>query len=106
MKAIRVVVRSGGPWAVEHDEALNHAHAYPVGDHIAHTLVGDCCPCGPTVTRVECEDCGEGAVIKHHSLDGREARDVELIVRLDHLAAGLAVVAWGLVAARKRHRKE
>jgi hypothetical protein len=46
---------------------LNWVHVYPTHDLIEHETEGDECPCGPTVEFVP-----GGAVVVHHSLDGRE----------------------------------
>lgn len=46
-------------------------HVLPVGDLIAHEDVGDDCPCGPAVEHVPGER-GDGWLIIHNSLDGRE----------------------------------
>jgi hypothetical protein len=49
---------------------VSEIHSYPVGDLIEHyTEDDDGCACGPDVEYVE----GGGKVVKHHSLDGREA---------------------------------
>lgn len=50
-------------------------HTYPVGDLIEHELVGDDCPCGPTVEPVHRADGTIGWHILHHSLDGRERHE-------------------------------
>lgn len=46
-------------------------HVLPVGDLIEHEAAGDGCPCGPTPEMVRGDD-GDGWLIVHHSLDGRE----------------------------------
>jgi hypothetical protein len=46
-------------------------HVLPVNDLIEHEDVGTECVCGPRVEHVEGED-GDGWLIVHNSLDGRE----------------------------------
>ena len=48
---------------------MNRVHVQPVNDLIEHEDTEDCV-CGPDVELVE-----GGAVITHHSLDGRELRE-------------------------------
>ena len=50
---------------------MSTVHTYPVNDLIEHELEGTDCPCGPRVELVEGDD-GDGWLIAHHSLDGRE----------------------------------
>ena len=45
-------------------------HVVPVNDLILHDIDSDDCVCGPSV-----EFCDGGAVVVHHSLDGREAKE-------------------------------
>jgi hypothetical protein len=47
-------------------------HVYPVDDLIEHECEGADCLCGPDTEYVEGEG-GDGWLITHHSLDGREA---------------------------------
>ena len=46
-------------------------HVYPVGDLVDHDTDGGDCVCGPTVEHVP-SDSGDGWLVTHHSLDGRE----------------------------------
>jgi hypothetical protein len=50
-------------------------HVYPLNDLVEHDTEGDECVCGATTEAVPDDDGGFGWVIKHHSLDGREARE-------------------------------
>jgi hypothetical protein len=50
-------------------------HVHPLGDLIEHDTTGDDCPCGPTTEPVQRDDGSTGWVIRHHSLDGREANE-------------------------------
>jgi hypothetical protein len=47
------------------------AHVRPVDDVIEHDFSADCI-CGP---RLEQTDEGDGVVVVHHSLDGREEHE-------------------------------
>lgn len=47
-------------------------HVVPVNDLIEH--LDDNCPCGPDVEHVP-TDTGDGWLIVHHSLDGRESHE-------------------------------
>lgn len=49
-------------------------HVYPVADLIEHDTDGGDCVCGPDVEHVEADD-GDGWLILHHSLDGRELHE-------------------------------
>jgi hypothetical protein len=49
-------------------------HVSPVGDLIEHDLESDDCVCGPDFELVH-GDAGDGWVVKHHSLDGRELKE-------------------------------
>jgi hypothetical protein len=52
-------------------------HVYPLGDSYAHDTALDAdCLCGPTIEAVEQDEGGMGWVIVHHSLDGRETREL------------------------------
>jgi hypothetical protein len=51
-------------------------HVYPVNDLIEHELDGDGCVCGPVLEYVEGEE-GDGWLVSHASLDGREVREEE-----------------------------
>lgn len=46
-------------------------HVLPFNDLVEHEDEGDECVCGPSVEYVKGSD-GDGWVITHHSLDGRE----------------------------------
>jgi len=46
-------------------------HVVPTSDLVAHDTEGDCV-CGPDTELVTSED-GDGWIVVHHSLDGREA---------------------------------
>lgn len=50
-------------------------HCYPVGDLVEHETEGDACVCGPDSELVDNPDGPDGWLIKHHSLDGREANE-------------------------------
>lgn len=50
---------------------VNVVHVLPINDLIAHEENSDECVCGPAVEHVKSLD-GDGWVIIHHSLDGRE----------------------------------
>ena len=50
---------------------MNVVHVLPINDLIAHEENSDECVCGPAVEHVKSLD-GDGWVIIHHSLDGRE----------------------------------
>lgn len=45
-------------------------HVYPIDDLVEHDTDGDDCVCGPDTEFVD-----GGAVITHHSLDGREQHE-------------------------------
>lgn len=51
-------------------------HVYPEGDLIEHVTDDDSCVCGPTTEPVPRDDGSYGWLIIHHSLDGRELREV------------------------------
>ena len=51
--------------------ATDTYHVLPVEDLVEHEETEDCI-CGPRVEHVECSDGGDGWVVVHHSLDGRE----------------------------------
>jgi hypothetical protein len=52
-------------------------HVVPVDDLIEHDTSGEKpCVCGPDVEHVEAED-GDGWLVTHHSLDGRERFEEE-----------------------------
>lgn len=52
---------------------MSTVHVYPIGDLIEHDTETDDCVCGPTVEHVPGD--GDGWIITHHSLDGREAHE-------------------------------
>lgn len=52
-------------------------HVYPQGDLVEHDTEGDDCICGPTTEAVFREDGSNGWVMQHHSLDGREHRELD-----------------------------
>lgn len=54
---------------------MSIVHVYPIGDLIEHDTDSDDCVCGPTTEHVPGDDGGDGWVITHHSLDGREAHE-------------------------------
>lgn len=58
-------------------ECERDVHVVPIGDTIRHDYDDDC-PCGPTPEYIN-PDTGlsypGGAVVVHHSLDGREAHE-------------------------------
>lgn len=51
-------------------------HVTPVGDLIAHTSDDDCL-CGPEAKPIKRGDGSIGWIVVHHSLDGREAAEVD-----------------------------
>lgn len=56
--------------------SMNAIHVVPVDDLVPHDTATDeaVCVCGPSVERVEGDD-GDGWLIVHHSLDGREVAE-------------------------------
>lgn len=54
---------------------MNDLHVQPVADVVAHSTSEDC-PCGPTPERVIRDDGSDGWIYIHHSLDGREKREL------------------------------
>jgi hypothetical protein len=50
-------------------------HVLPVDDDVAHDVI-DTCACGPAVEPVPRWDGSMGWLVIHHSLDGRERREV------------------------------
>lgn len=50
-------------------------HVVPVGDLVAHDTSGDTCICGPSTEPVYRDDGSNGWLIRHNSLDGREAEE-------------------------------
>lgn len=52
---------------------MSVVHVLPVDDLICHEDSVECV-CGPTLEWIEGED-GDGWVVLHHSLDGRELRE-------------------------------
>lgn len=50
-------------------------HVVPVGDLVAHDTDGDDCLCGPSTEAVYRDDGTNGWLIRHNSLDGREAEE-------------------------------
>ena len=54
---------------------MSVVHVYPIGDLIEHDTDSDDCVCGPTAEYVPGDGDGDGWVITHHSLDGREAHE-------------------------------
>lgn len=54
---------------------MSTVHVLPVNDLIEHVDEGEDCPCGPDVEAVFREGGSNGWLIKHHSLDGREANE-------------------------------
>lgn len=61
---------------------MNRVHVIPCNDLIEHTNEDDDCVCGPDVEFVS-----GGAVIVHHSLDGRELTEDGLPAPEVYLAA-------------------
>lgn len=51
-------------------------HCYPASDLIDHDTDGGDCLCGPTTEAVFRDDGSNGWLVVHHSLDGRELREV------------------------------
>lgn len=49
-------------------------HVLPINDLVDHDDAGDDCACGPDVEHVPGPD-GDGWVVTHHSLDGRERHE-------------------------------
>ena len=49
-------------------------HVFPLGDLVEHDTEGDGCVCGPTTEHVP-SDTGDGWLVIHNSLDGREATE-------------------------------
>lgn len=60
----------GNPWAVTHS-----IHVWPVADLVEHEQIPEC-PCAPTETVWAGTDGVLSFEYVHHSLDGREAREV------------------------------
>jgi len=56
---------------------VSTVHVVPVNDLIDHDSDGGDCPCGPTTEPVPSDDGPMGWLVVHHSLDGREQREVE-----------------------------
>lgn len=54
---------------------MSTVHVYPDRDLIEHDTDTDDCVCGPAFERVDAYDGGDGWVIIHHSLDGRELHE-------------------------------
>lgn len=52
----------------------SRVHVLPVRDLVVHDAMGDDCVCGPTVECVPSET-GDGWLIIHNSLDGRERNE-------------------------------
>lgn len=61
-------------WICEGEPGL--AHVYPDADLVEHGFDEDCI-CGPTPEPVLREDGSNGWLYTHHSLDNREAREVD-----------------------------
>lgn len=51
-------------------------HTIPVNDLVEHVTDGGECACGPLIEPVRAEDGSIGWQVSHHSLDGRESREV------------------------------
>lgn len=51
-------------------------HVYPLNDLVEHDTASDDCVCVPDQIPVERDDGSVGWIVSHHSLDGREAREV------------------------------
>lgn len=51
---------------------MSTVHVVPVDDLIDHVIDSVDCPCGPATESVFREDGGNGWLVIHHSLDGRE----------------------------------
>ncbi|MGO2311679.1 MAG: hypothetical protein ACTH6A_06615 [Brachybacterium tyrofermentans] len=49
-------------------------HVYPTSDLVEHDTESEDCVCGPTVEHVPSEN-GDGWIVLHHSLDGREIKE-------------------------------
>jgi hypothetical protein len=49
-------------------------HVAPIADLIEHDTSGDLCICGPAYECVPTDD-GDGWLVVHHSLDGREREE-------------------------------
>jgi hypothetical protein len=63
-------------WSVLYDLADNDVHVVPDDDLIGHQLDADCV-CSPSPELVQRGDGGDGWVVVHHSLDGREQGEGE-----------------------------
>jgi hypothetical protein len=50
---------------------VSTVHVVPVNDLVEHECEGTDCICGPDLEQVEGDD-GDGWLVTHHSLDGRE----------------------------------
>ena len=53
---------------------IEDMHVYPVNDLIEHDTESEDCICGPRTDFVQ-TDHGDGYIILHHSLDGREINE-------------------------------
>ena len=62
-------------WTSTTTDGGQHVHVLPDDDAITHTE-DDSCVCGPRIEPVERPDGTVGWLIVHHSLDGREDREV------------------------------
>jgi hypothetical protein len=51
-------------------------HCYPADDLVEHNTDSEDCVCGPDIEPVFRDDGSNGWLISHHSLDGREQREV------------------------------
>lgn len=62
-------------WHVDPHLPSDTWHVLPVDDLIEHEDVGTECVCNPRLEAVPREDGTVGALVVHHSLDGRENRE-------------------------------
>jgi hypothetical protein len=54
---------------------MDTVHVIPVGDLVDHDTSGADCVCGPSTEAVYRDDGSNGWLIRHNSLDGREATE-------------------------------
>lgn len=54
---------------------MSVVHILPIADLVDHEDTGSDCICGPSTETVRGDDGYIGWLVKHHSLDGREARE-------------------------------
>lgn len=62
-------------WRVAMLKKTRDVHVYPLRDLVEHEHTEDCI-CGPTAEAVKRSDGSIGWMYTHHSLDGREKREV------------------------------